>query len=229
MPSHLPRDFRPEGLYTKTLVPGLHLPSDFITTIKSIDENLHFVFHHHRVQYDDLMNLYYGKAEDPRWVIGESQGLPGLETWGWIMTMPDGTPIPDMTWHLWQLKKDWGWSHVANIPEVTDVTLNTIVNRLGREKLFKAEFGSLAWNKQLRKEEEDRVARQQDLKDQRFQDIQRENSWLTRKAMENLERGITRPTRPEKDIIVSGAGLMNRSKITRSITDKEGGLITGDE
>ena len=226
MSSHLPRDFRPEGLFTKTLVPGLHLPADFINAIKGIDENLHFVFHHHRVQYDDLMNQYYGRLEDPRWTIHAEHGV---ETWGWIMTMPDGSPIPDMTWHLWQLKRDWGWSHVANIPSTEPEYLNTIVSRLGREKLFKAKHGSLAWNQQMRKEEEDRVARAQDAKDQKFQDLQRENSWLTRKAMENLERGITRPTRPEKEIIMSGAGISNRSKIIRPITDKEGGLITGEE
>ena len=228
MKSHLPKDFRPEGLYTKTLVPGLHLPAEFINTIKGIDENLHFVFHHHRVQYDDLMNQYYGKLEDPRWIIGENQGLIGLETWGWIMTMPDGAPIPDMTWHLWQLKKDYGWSHVANIPSTEPEYLNTIINRLGKEKLFKAKHGSLAWNQHIRKEKEDLDAREVDLKDQRFQDIQRENSALTRKAMENLAMGITRPTNPTRDVIASYKGQTNFTKITRPITDAEGGLITGD-
>jgi len=223
--SHLPQDFRHEGLQHKILVPGLHLPSDFIQSIKGIDENLHFVFHHYRVQYDDLMNCYYGSLEDPRWTIHAEHGV---ETWGWIMTMPDGSPIPDMTWHLWQLKKDWGWSHVANIPSIADYSLNTIVNRLGKEKLFKAKHGSLAWNHHLRKEKEDRDAQEQDAKDQRFRDIQGENKWLTRKAMENLERGITAPSRPEKDVISSYVGQKNFTKITRPITDEEGGLITGD-
>ena len=226
MRSHLPPDFRPERLVHKILVPGLHLPAEFINDIKGIDENLHFVFHPWRVQYDDLMNQYYGSLEDPRWTIHEEHGE---EVWGWIMTMPNGAPIPDNTWHLWQLKRDWGWSHVANLPDVSNNSLNTIVNRLGREKLFKAKHGALAWNQQMRKEEEERQARLQDTKDQKFQDLQRENRWLTRKAMENLERGITAPTRPEKDIIMSGGGLTNRSKITRPITDKEGGLIVGDE
>ena len=223
---HLPPDLRPNGLYVKPLQRGISLPCQFIDDIKGIDENLYFVFHHHRVQYDDLMNKYYGKLDDPRWTIHEQHGV---ETWGWIMTFPDGSPIPDMSWHIWQLAKEKGWSHVANIPEVTDVALNTIVNRLGREKLFKAKFGALAWNQQMRKEEEDRQARAQDAKDQRFQDIQRENRGLTKRAMENLERGITAPTRPQKEIIMSGANITHRSKLVRDITDKEGGLITGEE
>ena len=226
MHSHLPPDLRPEGLSHKILVPGLHLPSDFIQSVKGIDENLHFVYHPWRVQYDDLMNQYYGSLEDPRWIIHAEHGQ---EIWGWIMTMPDGAPIPDETWHLWQLKKDWGWSHVANIPSADNGSLNTIINRLGREKLFKAKFGAMAWNQQMRKDDEDRVARLQDAKDQKFQDLQRENSWLTRKAMENLERGVTAPSRPTKEIISSYAGQGNRSKIVRPITDKEGGLITGED
>ena len=224
----LPKDMRPSGLCYRKLHLGLDIPADFYQTIKGIDENLFFVFSPYRAQYDDLINCYYGSLEDPRWVIGDAQGF-GLETWGWVMTMPNGAPIIDPQWHLWQLKRDCGWSHVANIPSTDPEYLNTIVSRLGREKLFKAEFGALAWNKQMRKEEEDRQARAQDAKDQKFQDIQRENRWLTRKAMENLERGITRPTRPEKEIIMSGAGISNRSKIVRPITDAEGGLITGDE
>ena len=226
MRSHLPPDLRPEGLQHRILVPGLHLPADFIQEIKGIDDHLHFVFHPYRVQYDDLMNKYYGSLEDPRWTIHEEHGE---EVWGWIMTMPNGAPIPDMTWHIWQLKLDVGWSHVANLPEVSNSTLNTIVNRLGREKVYKAKYGSLAWNQLKRKEDEEREAKAKDAQDQRFADIQRENSWLTRKAMENLDRGITAPTRPEKDIIMSGAGITNRSKIVRPITDKEGGLYTGEE
>jgi hypothetical protein len=224
--SHLPKDYRPKGVNHKILVPGLHLPADFIDSIKGIDQNLHFVFHHYRVQYDDLMNCYYGSLEDPRWMIHAEHGT---EVWGWIMTMPDGSPIPDMTWHLWQLKQDWGWSHVANIPDSSENSLNTIVNRLGKEKLFKAKFGALAWNYHLRAEKEDRDAREMDAKDARFQDIQRENSSLTRKAMENLAMGITKPTNPTTDVIASYKGQTNFTKITRPITDKEGGLVTGED
>lgn len=226
MRSHLPPDFRPKGLRHKILLPGLHLPSDFISEIKGIDDHLHFVFHPYRVQYDDLMNKYYGSLEDPRWTIHQEHGE---EVWGWIMTMPDGSPIPDMTWHIWQLRLDVGWSHVANIPEVNSSALNTIVNRLGREKLFKAKHGALAWNQQMRKEDEERQAKAQDAHDQRFADIQRENRGLTKRAMENLERGVVAPTRPQKDIIMSGANITHRSRIVRDLTDKEGGLVTGND
>jgi hypothetical protein len=80
----------------------------------------------------------------------------------------------------------------------------------------------------MRQDDEDLEARKQDAKDQQFRDIQGENKAMTRKAMENLAMGITRPTNPTKDIIASYKGQTNFTKITRPITDTEGGLITGD-
>lgn len=218
---------RPSGLIYRKLDLGLDLPASFYEEIKGIDPNLYFVFHRWSVQYDDLQNQYYGSLEDPRWMIHAAHG--SNEVWGWIMTDNKGAPLIDGTWHIWQLKKDYGWSHVANIPEVTEHVLNTLVNRLGREKLYKAKFGHLAWNHKMRKDKEDAIAREQDAKDNRFQDIQRENRSLTRKAMENYERGVFAPTNPTKDVITSYAGQTNRSRIVRGITEKEGGLVTGDE
>lgn len=227
MKSHLPKEHRPEGLPHKILVPGLHLPAEFIQDIQGIDDTLHFVWHPFEVLYEDnVMNAYTGKADDPRWCINESFGQ---ESWGYPITMPDGSPKPDETWHIWQLNRDaCGWNHVSNIAGVEPSHLTRIVTRLWREKLYKARYGALEWNHQMRKDDEDRAAKAQDAKDQRFKDIQGENKWLTRKAMENLERGITAPSRPTKDIITSYAGQGNRSKMTREITDKEGGLILPD-
>lgn len=226
MRSHLPPDLRPQSLSHKILVPGLHLPADFISDIKSIDQHLYFVFHQHRVTYDDLMNRYYGALEDPRYTIGEKHGI---ETWGWIMTDNEGAPLPDNTWHIWQLAKDKGWSHVANLPSTDNSDLNVIVNRLGKEKLFKAKFGAIAWNHHLRKEKEDRDAQEKDAKDQRFLDIQRENRGLTKRAMENYERGVFAPTNPTREVITSYSNQGNKSKIVRPLTEKEAGLVTGED
>ena len=56
-------------------MPGLHLPAEFIQDIKGIDDTLHFVWHPFEVLYEDnVMNIYTGKADDPRWCINESFG-----------------------------------------------------------------------------------------------------------------------------------------------------------
>ena len=227
MKSHLQKDHRPEGLVHKILVPGLHLPAEFIQDIKGIDDTLNFVWHPFEVLYEDnVMNIYTGKVEDPRWCINESFGQ---ESWGYALTLPDGTPKPDETWHIWQLNRDQGgWNHVSNIASTEPDHLLRIVHRLWKEKMYKARYGAMEWNHKMRKDDEDREARLQDAKDQQFKDIQGENKWLTRKAMENLERGVTAPSRPTKDIITSFAGQTNRSKMTREITDREGGLVLPD-
>lgn len=227
MKSHLPKDFRPKDLQHKILVPGLHLPAEFIQDIKGIDDTLNFVWHPFEVLYEDnIMNLYSGKVDDPRWNIHESFGQ---EIWGYALTLPDGSPKPDETWHIWQLNRDkGGWNHVSNISSTEPSHLLRIVRRLWKEKMYKAAYGAIEWNHKMRQDDEDREARLQDAKDQQFRDIQGENKWLTRKAMENLERGVTKPSRPTKDIITSFAGQGNHTKITREITDREGGLILPD-
>ena len=226
MRSHLPYHFRPRNLNHRVLVPGIHLPAEFIQDIKGIDETLVFVWHPFEVLYEDnVMNEYYGKLDDPRWHIQE---FSGQEIWGYPLTLPDGSPKPDETWHIWQFNCLSGYNHVSNIASTEPEHLYRIVNRLGREKLFRARYGAMEWNHRLRLDDEEREAKLQDAKDQQFRDIQGENKWLTRKAMENLERGITAPSRPTRDIITSFAGQGNRSKITREITDREGGLVLPD-
>ena len=218
----LPTDFRPRGLIYRKLHLGLDLPAAFYQSIKGIDDSLYFVHHPVEVLYEDLMTHYTGKADDPRWCINESFGQ---EIWGCPLTLPDSSPKPDGTWHIWQLYRNVGWLHVSNIASTEPDHLLRIVHRLWKEKMYKARYGAMEWNHKMRKDDEDREAKLQDAKDQQFRDIQGENKWLTRKAMENLERGVTAPSRPTKDIITSFAGQTNRSKMTREITDKEGGLV----
>ena len=221
----LPKDLRPQGLQSKTLVAGIHLPAGFIEDVRAIDESLFFVYHPYRIQYDELTNMYTGSLDDPRWQISEKYGR---EVWGWVMTDNSGAPIPDGTWHIWCLKKDFGYSHVSNIASTDPVYLRRIVTRLGKEKIYKAKYGPFAWNRKMRQDEEERQAKLQDQKDQEYLDITKENDWLLRKAAENLERGVTAPSNPTKEIISSYAGQTNRSKIVRPITDKEGGLYLPD-
>lgn len=222
MKSHLPQDFRPSNLIHRVLAPGLDLPTWFIDEIKSIDHDLHFVYHPYRIQYDDITNNYYGPLDNPRWVIGEQYGQ---EVWGWVLTDNKGAPIPENKWHIWQLTKDYGWSHVSNVDALEMDHLNRIVNRLGREKLYRNMYGAMKWNQKLREDidafEQKKLQERHNL----FADVQSANKTAMKTVMENLERGIVNPTRPTKDIISSFAGQGNRSRITREITDREGGLI----
>ena len=45
------------------------------------------------------------------------------------------------------------------------------------------------------------------------------------RVRDNFESGKTAATAPQKETIMSGAGLSNRSKMTRTATDREGGII----
>lgn len=225
MKSHLPPDFRPSNLPHRVLVPGLHLPAAFIDDVKTIDNSLHFVYHPFKIQYDDLTNNYYGPLENPRWVIGEQYGV---EVWGWVLTDNKGAPLKEDRWHIWQLTKDYGWSHVSNIASTEPEHLNRIVNRLGREKLYRAKYGAGKWNQKLREDMEAFEMQKQNERHNLFADVQSANKSAMKTVMENLERGIVNPTRPTKDIITSYSGQGNRSRITRDITDREGGLIVPD-
>ena len=221
MDCHLPAHLRPNGLQQRTLRVGVDLPAGFIEDIKTIDEQLFFVFHPYRINYDELTNRYYGSLEDPRWTICESFGR---EVWGWVLTDNHGVPIPDGTWHIWSMKKDFGYSHVSNIASLNPDHLKRIVDRLGREKRYKERYGPMDWNKKMRRDEEEYQAKLQDAKDQEYLDIQRENKWLIRKAAENMERGIIGATNPVKETIASHAGQTHRSRLSRPLEDKEGGL-----
>jgi hypothetical protein len=57
------------------------------------------------------------------------------------------------------------------------------------------------------------------------QAVQEENAWLLRRAMDNFDRGVTKPTNPEKEQIISYPGQSHRSRVSRPITDEEGGLV----
>ena len=227
VPIKLPSNFRPINSTYRKLHLGVDIPAEFYADIRGIDSTLHFVYHEVETLYEELMNQYTRKLEDPSWNI-HCDAL-GKEMWGYPLTLPDGSYKLENKWHIWQLNLDHGWNHVSNIDSTEPSHLIRIVNRLGKEKLYKAKYGAIGWNHRMRQDDEDREARLQDAKDQQFKDIQAENKWLTRKAMENLERGVTAPSRPQKEIITSYANQGNRTKIVRDITDREGGLVTLDE
>lgn len=223
----LPRESRPNnGGYCKQLVPGIDLPRWFFDDIKAIDENFHFVWHTFTFHYEDIINQYSGTREDPRLNIREEGGL---EIWGWVMKNPDGTPRQEHLWHLWRLCHDRGYAHVAPLLSTQPEYLSLLVRRLHLQARFIDQFGPKAWSRHLSKEQEDERKVEQKRKKELFGSVQEENSWLTKQAMENMNRGVTKPTNPTKDIIMSYPGQTNRSRIVRPLSDEEGGLHLPDE
>lgn len=218
----LPNRFRPNNLNYKRIVPGVDLPAYFIDGIKSIDPNIYFVWHPYRVLYDDFISQYSGSLEDPRFTISV-QG--SQEVWGFTLTDNNHSPIPENTWHAWRLSECSGWSHIFEVKSKDPVYLKTLVQRLGLQKLITERYGLKAYVNYMREERE--AMQEQDLRnrDDLFKDTQKENKWLLKKAVENFESGKIAPTNPQKDVITSGPWSGHRSKITRDLTDEEGGLI----
>jgi hypothetical protein len=76
----------------------------------------------------------------------------------------------------------------------------------------------------MRSEEEERQQKAQDLKQEGFEAVQEENSWLTRNARDNMQRGITAPTNPMIEKVVSYAGQKNHTATSRPLEDEDVGL-----
>jgi hypothetical protein len=219
----LPNRWRPQGLRTRELKPGIDLPCWFLDGIKAVDTNLYFVWHPYRVLYEGtVMNQYSGTVEDSRYTIG-SHG--GEEVWGYILTDGDKRPILEETWHCWRLCDD-GWAHVFEVGHPKNLGyLKKLLNRLHLQARITEKYGYMAYAKYTRDEREKQEEILVQEEDQLWHDTNKENKWLMNNVMENFKSGKTAPTRPQKDVIASYKGQVKRSKITRDITDEEGGLI----
>lgn len=222
---YLPDKYRPKGLHFRDFRPGHDLPYQFHLDIKAIDPKLYFVWHPYQVLYDMIMNQYTGSMEDPRFVIEEQYGQ---EVWGWITTDAKGKPIVDEHWHIWRLCDPYGWAHVCNIASDHPDYLKLLVNRLHLQATIQAKEGDLAYSRKMREEEESAREKKQQEEAELLDAVQKENSWLLRRAMDNFESGKVAPTKPTKEIITSYRGQENKGRIEREITDEEGGLILPD-
>lgn len=219
----LPQTLRPRNVFHRKFVSGLDLPSWFNDELKSIDSNLHLVWHPHRVLWDDIINEYEGSLEDGRFTIHQEHGQ---ENWGFVLSYGDGSPIPDRSWHIWRLCDPFGWAHIVKLEDRGEEYLNLCLKRLWRQATVRNKYGDRAYNKELRDgaqaEHERKVVDRLDLNEQ----IQKQNSWHLRRAMENFERGIVKPTNPQREQIISYPGQTNKTKTTRPLEDSEGGLVT---
>ena len=78
-------------------------------------------------------------------------------------------------------------------------------------------------------EEEEKLLKNQKRAEDRFDDAHDENAWLVRKAMDNLDRGVTAPTNPKKETIASYKGQTNKSRTVRPLDDEAGGIVTPED
>lgn len=223
----LPKRHRP-GLRIREVEPGVDLPCWFLDGMKALDTNLHFVWHPWRFLYDDVMNEHTGPADDPRFCIGRQPGFGDEECWGFILKGSGDDPLPENKWHVWRLCEG-GWAHIMPIDMTTPAYLKFALDRLYLHDQIVQRYGFLAWNDYL--EEEQAIARSKkiDNLDQLFTDTTKENSWLLRSAMDAFQKRQVGATAPTRDVITSYANQSNHSRITRPLTDKEGGLVVPDQ
>lgn len=216
---HLPDILRPSNSPHREFVPGIHLPAGFLADLKALDPHLYLVWHPWRIIYDDVMNQYTGSLENPRFAIREWMGE---EIWGWALTDPEGNPVRENRWHIWRLCWPHGWCHVSNVAANHSDYLTLLMDRLYKQSTYS---NPREMREALEAEREEQADVDQRGQAEMFDAVQKENRWLMQKAMDNFEWGRTAPTRPTKDIITSYRGQGSKSKITREITDEEGGLI----
>jgi nucleosome binding factor SPN SPT16 subunit len=99
-----------------------------------------------------------------------------------------------------------------------------MVNRLHIQKTFRERYGDIAWNRNTREEQEEAQKARQDAQQEGFEAVQEENAWLMKNARDNMSRGITAPTNPTIEKIVSYAGQTNKSRTSRPLDDSDVGL-----
>ena len=225
MNTKLPLQLRGEGRY-RQLKPGIDCPSWFFEGVKALDPCLHLVWHPFKVLYDDLMNQYSGKIEDPRYTIGTQDQYGNELIFGFVLTDGKKRPAPDNHWHLWRLANDRGWAHVAALETTTDEDyLKFVLDQLYVRDQVLSKYGARALTRYIREEQELFEEKKKITQGNLFSDINKENKRLFRSAYENFLNGKVSATNPTRDIITSFSGQTNKSRITRTITDKEGGLI----
>jgi len=227
MSYRLPSRFLPVGVKYKKVIPGIDFPAAFLDELKSIGSNLYLIFHPFKVEYDNVMNTYTGKIDDPRFNIHVDEGTNEL-VMGWVLRNPDNSPLKENLWHIWQVHTH-GFSHVAPILSNEPRYLSLLARRLYLQGRFTDKYGAKMYTRQVQNMAvEVQEKQKKDLEEMQMA-IQEENSSLLSRAIENFQRGIIKPTNPTVDKIYSYKGQGNRSRIVRPMTDKEGGIRGFDD
>jgi len=168
-----------------------------------------------------MMNQYEGELEDPRFTIHREHGE---EVWGFVTTHGDGSPIVERAWHVWRLCEPHGWAHVVRIENKSNQYLKLLLHRLHLQARFRDKYGDMAWNRNMREEQATFQQKKLDERDELFRAVQDENSWLTRNAMDNFQRGKVAPSNPKMEKIISYSGQKNHTATSRPLDDEDVGL-----
>ena len=219
----LPKTLRPDNSNNRECQRGIDLPSWFFDELKAIDSNFYIVWHPYATIWDNIINQYEGALEDPRFTIHREYGE---EVWGWVTTKGDGSPIIEQAWHVWRLCEPYGWAHVIRIDSKASHYLSLLTSRLHTQGAFRDKYGDIAWNRQIRDEQEEAQFKAQEDKQAEFDAVQDENAWLTKNAMDQMERGVTAPTNPMIHKIISYPNQKNRGTHERPLRDEDVGLKT---
>jgi hypothetical protein len=181
------------------------------------------VYHPYKVLWDNIINTDSGLTEDPRHTINRSYGELNF---GFVLTDGQGAPLEDGSWHVWR----WceyapGWAHIIKLQSKEPVYLDLIVRNLYLQDLFNRKYKNRGYSRYLEsldiQERHKKIEEQNDL----MKEVNKANSAMVGRAMENFQRNITAPSNPTVDKIFSSSGVSKRSKIVRPATDREGGLI----
>jgi len=218
----LPEVMRPRGVYYTKCALGVSLPAGFVKDVRAFDNDIYPVFHRYRLLWDNIMNEYNGPADDPRMTIESKHGELNF---GFVLTDGHGVPIPEGCWHLWRLCHGYGWAHIIKLETKDHIYLNLVLKNMYLQDKFNRKYGARGWSRYLESVDLEKRQKLMDEEADLMNEIAKANSGMVRRVMDNFGRGVNKPTNPQKETIMSGAGISNRSRIVRPASDREGGLI----
>lgn len=222
MKAKLPKNTIPNCSY-RMFEPGFDLPSWFYYGLKAIDNDFHIVWSPYRTLYEDFINQYEGSIDDPRYYINSDYNRLSF---GFVLTDNIGNPLPDNSWRVWRwCEPVRAYAHILKIDDDHDYYLRLILKRLYLQAKYTDRYGHRAWNRKLEEEQNETAEIRKKDQENLQHAMMEENSWLVKRAGENLLSGKVAPTNPTVEKITSYPGQTNRTKIERPLTDDEAGLV----
>ena len=216
----LPLRFRPHCFNRRKVERGLDLPSSFIDSLRQIDSGFYPIFHKYRVLWDSIINCDYGQIEESRYQINCDFGELNF---GFVLTNGKGYPLEDGTFHIWRLCET-GWAHILKLESTEGEYLNLVLHRLNLQAEHTNKYGFRSYNRLLESLREEDQLKLQRERQALFQATQDENAWLMKRVADNFGSGVTKPTHPHKDVIVSYKDQSNRSRLRVPLSDEDAGI-----
>lgn len=222
----LPKKGRPLGIRYRQCDLGVDLPAGFVYDLKGIDYNLFPIFHPYKILYDDFVNEYVGALDDPRHSITENSFKVGELVMGYVLTDGQEIPIPDGHWHVWRwCEPARAWAHIIKIESCDTFYLDLLIRKLWLQVQYSDKFGHRGFRRVLEEADVEKRNKLLDEKKDLMNEIYKVNSSIMHRVMDNFSSGKVKPTNPQKESIVSYSGQKNKSRTSRPLEAKEGGLI----